>query len=167
MSDEVRMFEGNCALKKMLGRDFTLGEIESGKVEACQDVIDKAAQMFFARGVEEVAALEALVAQVDGIDTGPFFEQAGEHAHNLRGAAELLGFTLIASVSQQMVDSIERSNLNDAQKRRLVGHITVVLRIAFDECIRDSGGEQGQELLVLLDRYLSAHGCEPVYKKAG
>jgi len=152
--DDVRLYEGNCGLKRVVGKEFVLGDIPEGQVEACQGILDAAALQFFTHGIEDVAALEALVVQMEALEDGVFFTRAGQSAHNLRGQAEILGFTLITTITRQMIESIEHAEIPAEKKRQLVARITEVLRLAFEQRIRDAGGAHGEEVLTLLEGYL-------------
>lgn len=157
MSDDVKMYEANCSLKRVMGNDATLGEMDGADVQACQVILDHASRLFFDRAAEDVVALEALVAQMESLENAVLFEKVGKCAHNLRGQAEILGFTLITTITRQLAESIENAQIPSIKKRQLTARITQLLRVAFDGKIRDAGGPMGEQVLALLDGYIEDH----------
>lgn len=156
--EEVLAYEPGGQIKQVLSEGFQMGtHLTKERVDACQGILDEAARAFFDHGLEDVVALEALLAShsPEHVDDN-FFTRVQSHAHNLRGQSQILGFTLITKISGHMIESIALTQVTDAKKYRLVQRITEVLHLAFAEKIQDAGGPKGVELLALIESYLAS-----------
>lgn len=156
--EEILAYEPSGQIRQVLSEGFQLGaHLTQARVDACQGILDEAAKAFFEHGLEDVVALEGLLAShaADHVDDD-FFTKVQSHAHNLRGQSQILGFTLITKISGHMIESIALTQVTDAKKYKLVQRITEVLRLAFAEKIQDAGGPKGVELLALIESYLAS-----------
>ena len=158
VQDDVVAYEPNSTITEALEGGFEMRQhLTPSRVEACQGIIDEAAKAFFEHGFEDVLALEMLLRETGETTVDDaFFLAVQGHAHNVRGQAQILGFTLITRISGHMIDSIELAQVTDAKKYQLVRRITEVLRLAFTDKIQDAGGPKGMELLALLEAYLAS-----------
>lgn len=156
----VHEFEPNDVLRKLVDAGFSLSAHVPADCEViCQELIEDAALLFFEQAQDDVLGLERLLANIPvTLADDLFFMQARDHAHNLRGQAQVLGFSLITTISGHMIDSIAHEHMPDAMKYQMVRRITEVLRLAFNQKIQDAGGPKGVELLAVVEGYLALPG---------
>lgn len=153
----VREYVFHGVIKALLDEGFTLAAHVTPESERfCQSILNDAGQLFFEQSHEDVLGLERLLANtpLHAVEED-FFTRARDHAYNLRGQAQLLGFTLITQIAGHMIACITHEELPQGIKYQLVRRITETLRLAFLQRIQDAGGPEGKELLAVVEGYLA------------
>lgn len=156
-NDTVIAFEPYSEVRQLIGNEVKLNEIfTEDRIQACAKLISVARNAFFDITSSEMNMLERLAAapHVNEDETANFIAGIAAHANNIKGQAEMLGFTLITRICTHLAKACHTSNQSYAVKRLLIIKMAETLRQAYKLKITDDGGPVGKEIMLQLDRIL-------------
>jgi hypothetical protein len=141
-------------IRELIGTDIKLTDVfTKEKIEACQKTIDDGRNAFFNVAHNDLAGLEVLMKEQAAMPDKASFEDIAARAANIKGHAELFGFTLIAAIVSHILDACEPGSRLPVVRFRLITDLTKLLRIAITEEIKDERGTLGRELRMSLQAY--------------
>lgn len=152
-------YEPYSEIRKLIGDDVVLSEIfTEDRIQACAKLISIARNTFFDITATELNMLErlAMAPVVAEDESRNFIAGIVVHAGNIKGQAEILGFTLIARICGQIAQACHVTHQRQDVKRMLITKMVETLRLAYKQKITDEGGAIGQEILAQLERILGA-----------
>jgi hypothetical protein len=157
-SNVIKAYEPDFALKKLIGKDVVLAEVFTPeKIQACQKLVDDASASFFtnAQGdlIKVEQAIHAFAKSKKGKDV--FFEDVGHAISNLKGQAEMFGFSLITKICVQIIEWCKSTQDPVDIRFSLIKELFSALQLAIHHSITDDGGEIGKTLLSDMDKYRS------------
>lgn len=153
----VLAYEAYSEIRQMIGNDVALRDIfTEERIKSCSGLIDRARRGFFEVTRTELNMLDQfaaapVVAESEGRN---FVAAIAAHAGNIKGQAEMLGFSLIARICTQIIYACTTGQQRQDLRRQLIVKMVETLRLAYREEITDDGGPVGQELLVQLNKIL-------------
>lgn len=152
-------YEPFSEIRQLIGADVVLSDIfTEDRIQACARLIDLARNTFFEITNTELNMLERLAGApvVREDESRNFIAGIVVHANNIKGQAEILGFTLIARICAQIALACHATHQQQDIKRILITKMVETLRLAYKQKITDEGGAVGKEILAQLDRILGA-----------
>src|SRR5579863_10026009 len=121
--DAVVAFEPEQVLRELIGQDTRLAEIfTKERIEECQNAINEARGTFFDVANEELTKLETLIKKQNADDqvSEAVFEDIATEAANLRGHAEMFGFTLIGTICNHVIEHSEPGKHTPTSRFQLI-----------------------------------------------
>jgi len=152
--DEVIAYEPDRTIRELIGTDIELTQIFTPeKIAACQKTIDSARDTFFDVAGMDLAKLEAFVQNPAAAANTAAFDDIAALAGNIKGHAELFGYSLVAAIGTHIVDHCEPGARTPEVRLRLIADLVKMLHIAIKQKISDARGALGRELGASLRKY--------------
>ena len=126
------------------------GIFSKEKIRATQQMIDDAKLAFFTQAQGDMDTIGALTANKEFIGKyDALYRRIFQPLCNIKGQAEIFGFTLIACICKYLIDYCEdsalRTNLSD-KDMLIITQLTKALQRSFEDRIVGSGGDIEKEL---------------------
>ncbi|MGB4102418.1 MAG: hypothetical protein WBK91_11000 [Alphaproteobacteria bacterium] len=150
-------YEPFSEIRNLIGEDVVLKDVfTEDRIQACARLIDQAKNTFFEITNTELNMLAQLAAApvIQEDESKSFIAGIVARADNIKGQAEILGFTLIARICMQISAVCHASRQRYDVKLLLITRMVDTLRLAYKQKITDEGGVIGKEILAQLDRIL-------------
>lgn len=145
--DNVIAVAPDQTIRELIGKDVKLTDIfTKERIEACQKTIDDARTVFFDVADVELTKLEELLKDRPVAPEDSVFESIATCAANIKGHAELFGYTLVAAIASYIADACEPGPRAPDVRFRLIADLVKLLHIAVREKISDERGALGREL---------------------
>lgn len=156
-TESVLAYEPHSEIRQLIGNEVVLREIfTEEKIQACAKLISTARDSFFDVTLTELNMLErlAMAPVVEESEGANFISGIIAHANNIRGQADMLGFTLVTRICTQMAVTCLALHQGQEAKRFLISKMVEILRLAFKQKITDDGGAIGKEIMAQIDRVI-------------
>ncbi len=150
----VIAYEPYSEIRKVIGQDIPLTSIFTPeRIQAAAQVIKTAREKFFEITETELKMLENLVGAtvVHADEYIAFSDGVAAHAINIKGQAEILGYTLIARITTKISAYCNSSQHPQKVRDALLKKMVETLRLAYQQRIMDEGGPAGKEILGILE----------------
>ncbi|MDD5586103.1 MAG: hypothetical protein PHY92_03985 [Alphaproteobacteria bacterium] len=149
-------YEPNYAVKKLIGEDVNIRDIITPeKIKECQKLVDDASASYFTNAHADMdkmgRAINGLVKAKKPNES--YFHEVGQIGNNLKGQAELFGFTLVTKICVQIMECCKASHEPFNTRLSLIKELYAALNLCINRSIKDDGGEAGKSLLSDLDKY--------------
>lgn len=149
-------YEPDRSLRDLIGKDTVLSDIfTKEKIENCQKLVDEAKKSFFDTSQKDMDTITSLIAKKEFATN--YLELCNllfQPINNIKGQAELFGYSLIARVCKYLIEYCEESKSNKNMSAKdvfVVGKLVEALVRAFNEKIIDSGGVLEKELMTVVE----------------
>lgn len=148
-------YEPDRSLRDLIGQDVSLTDIfTKEKIANCQKMVDEAKGSFFENSKQDVLAVIALSKKKELQKNFPeFCSRLFQPICNIKGQAELFGFSLIAQVCRYLLEYCENSNSSTMTSKDvlIVDKLVEALARAYDDKIIDAGGALESELKSIVE----------------
>jgi len=155
----VYAYSADRTLRDLLGKSTALSDIfTQEKIKSCQKLLDKAKEGFFETAQDDMNTIVSLVGnKVFDENYQELCKELFQPLSNIKGQAELFGFSLIARICKYLIEYCEKSS--DIQQTTvkdifIITKLVEALQKSFSEKIIDAGGVIEKELILIIEQVL-------------
>jgi len=151
-------YEPDQTLREIIGKDTKLSEIFTPeRIQACQKTIADARDSFFTVAEGDIVKLEKLASDhVMAPDiSDDIFEDVSMLAGNIKGHADLFGFTLVSAIGKHIISFCELKVRSPSTRFRVIADLIKMQRVAFNHKVMDERGALAKELATSLQKFLA------------
>jgi hypothetical protein len=149
----IYAYEPDTRLKELVGAMSVAELFTKEKIAACQKKLDTAKESFFETAKPDMAAIDAL-AKGSGASAQEYQNLCRGiiiPVHNIKGQAEMYGFSLIARICQYLREYCPQGAANISDKDRvIIARLAEALQQAFYGKVADLTGAIEKELISII-----------------
>lgn len=155
----VYAYPADRTLRDLIGKSTALSDIfTEEKIKACQKLVDEAKSEFFNTAQDDMNTIIGLVDnKVFDDNYRELCKELFQPLSNIKGQAEVFGFSLIARICKYLIEFCEKSS--DVEQTTvkdifIITKLVEALQKSFSAKIIDSGGVLEKELVLIIEQVL-------------